>query len=237
MIPTWIRDPNVIKSSFKEMGGKWIALNDAKIYFPVHYEEKGLAVISDTVETLGIVCIRVGDAYAVLSVCARIVLSPSAVNRVDHDGEPYYELEFEKGSVVMESTKVVKNDILVYYISDTFISKGRIPWFMSYVDMCKIFRTAESHANSEVAKRPEIIELLVSLIARDNKDRSKYYRQVTNATHDVVNKVSFVPLKNIEFGATNTLSKLGGAYFQTGVVSALINPTERVENIESILRQ
>ena len=51
-----------------------------------------------------------------------------------------------------------------------------------------------------------------------------------------MNPPVFIPISSIEFGATNTLNKLGGNYFDKGVASALVTPTESVELIEIIIR-
>ena len=42
-------------------------------------------------------------------------------------------------------------------------------------------------------------------------------------------------LNSVRDSATNTTTKLGGNYYSEGVISALINPSDRVERIESIL--
>ena len=106
--PEWIRDANIIKQNFKKLGSSWVAIEDCKIFFPCHYEEKKLAIISDSVRSLGVVMIAVDSKYAVLSVNAMIDFTPSEVSTVDMDGEKYYQLSFDKGSIVIENINVVK---------------------------------------------------------------------------------------------------------------------------------
>ena len=45
-----------------------------------------------------------------------------------------------------------------------------------------------------------------------------------------------IPLRSVAYAASNTTNKLAGSYFSVGLTSALVNPTERVEKIEAILR-
>lgn len=232
----WIRDGNRVKSNFKKLGEKWITTKTCHIFFPCHYEEKRLAMVTDRVDVVGIIMILVDDAYAVLSVNAMLSLSPDETTMIEMEGEKYYKLTFDPGSVVMESTKVVKQDALPYQIYDSFISKGRIPWYVDYLDMCRLFETAKQYADVNVGSNPEVMQLMASLIARDKKDRTIYYRQIVKDKNDTENRLVFIPIKSVEYGATNTVNKLGGSYFQTGVISSLNNPTEKVENIESILR-
>ena len=215
----YLRDSDVVKSNFKVINKRWVALKDCEIYFPVEYKLKGLAEVSDHVYTLGVVMITVGTVYAVLSVNAMITFNPTSIEEIKYGNDPYYKLSFEAGDTVIENIDIVKQDTLPYHIYDLFISKGKIPAYMSYVDMCRLFETSKSYADANVGSRPEVVQLMISLIARAKED------------------LEWIKMSNIEYGATNTLNKLGGNYFSEGVASALINPTERLENIESLLRQ
>lgn len=231
----WIRDANIIKSNFKKLGSSWVTKENCDIYFPCHYTEKKLAILGDHAKVLGVVMISVGNTYAVLSVNAMIDFTPSEITTVDMYDEKYYKMSFDKGSIVISNINVVKQDTLPYFIYDVFISKGRIPWYMDYTDMCKIFDTAGEYADTNIGNNPEVIQTLISLIARDKNDRTKYYRQVTD--EDAKDRLVFIPINSVSYGATNTVNKLGGNYMSTGIISALNNPSDKVENIEAILRK
>lgn len=231
-----LREPNVVLNNFKTIGDKWVAKKKCKIYFPVHFEEKSLAEIGDTYHVLGIVGIVVEGTYAVLSVNAMIGFTPSETTTVDIDGEQYYEMGFDAGSVVIDNLNVVEKDTLPYFIYDLFISKGRIPWYIGYMDMCKLFDTAKSYSGANVGNRPEVIQLMVSIISRYKRDRNIYYREIINDRGGLVDELVFIPIKSVEYGATNEINKLGGSNFQIGVVSSLIHPsTGPVEQLEQIL--
>jgi hypothetical protein len=48
---------------------------------------------------------------------------------------------------------------------------------------------------------------------------------------------TFIPFRSPIYGATNTTAKLIGAYFDDSINSALVNPSEKVEGVESLLRR
>ena len=48
---------------------------------------------------------------------------------------------------------------------------------------------------------------------------------------------ALIPFRSVTYGATNTTAKLMGAYFDEGLTSALVNPSQRTEKIEELLRR
>ena len=43
-------------------------------------------------------------------------------------------------------------------------------------------------------------------------------------------------MRSVIYAATNTLNKIAGSYMETGVVSALVSPSDREERIEILLK-
>jgi hypothetical protein len=132
----------------------------------------------------------------------------------------------------------VKTDTLVYRVYNEIIAGGHTPWYLGYAEMARIFDTARYHAGANVGQNHEVTELLISLIARNPKNRHEYYRATIQDMHDLVtNPPVFIPLRSVEYAASNTLNKLAGSYFSRGVVSALVSPSERVERLDALLTQ
>ena len=234
-----IRDAEVVHAQLVEMSdGSVVTKKGCKIYTPQRYSERQLAEVGIRTRVIGIFAITVQDShYAVCNVNAVVELKPSSTNHVRIAGEEYYEFVFDPGAVVIASTDLVKTDVLVYRIYDELISKGNVPWFFSYEDFGSIFDTARYHANANIGNSPEVTELIISLITRDPKDRTKSYRSTLNARSDLkTNPPLYIPLKSIG-AATNTTNRLAGSYFSVGVSSALVSPAERTEKIEEILRK
>jgi hypothetical protein len=153
------------------------------------------------------------------------------------DEDEYYEFEFDKGATVIPLLDLLKTDSLVYKIYNEIIAGGHTPWYLQYTDLALIFDTAKEHAGANIGQNHEVTELLVSLVARNAKNRNEYYRHSIKGMSDLVtDKPVFIPLRSVEFAASNTLNKLAGSYFSRGVVSALVNPTDRMERLDQILQ-
>lgn len=233
-----IRDAEKIHSVLVELpDGRLVTKKALKIYVPVRFEEHGLAYIGIETIIVGIYAMVLDDTYYAISlVNAMIKIEPTSIIKIDVNGVGYYEFSFDAGAVVMSSTNLVKNDSLVYLIYDEIISKARVPWYVSYIDLGKLFNTSMYHAGANIGGNHEITELMVSLISRDNHDRHKYYRQTIKNLDDVISKPpTYISLKSVAYSATNTTNKLAGSYFHSGVVSALVDPSTRVERIEKII--
>ncbi len=210
-----------------------------KILIPERYTEKGLAEISAETSILGIFAIIVDDMYyAVSNVIAMMRVTPSVIATVKIDGSNYLELTFAPGSVVIADSQLVKNKHLVSKVFDEFISKGRVPWFLDYVkDMGSLFDSSDYHAGLDMSKQHAVLEIITAAITRKASDPTVYYRQSVTTPADL-SKVepTFIPLRSISYGTTNTLTRLVGSYFVDGLTSALVNPSTNNETIETVLR-
>lgn len=234
-----VRDPSKIKEALQELDDfKVIAKQECRIYIPARFAERNLAELGVDNYITGICAIVVDNFYAVMNVCAMLKIEPVQTLKVRINGEDYYEFLFNKGSTVITTTELVKKDTLVYRIYDEIISKGKVPWYLDYNDLGKIFDTAKLHAGANIGQNSEVTELIVSMIARDRNDKTKYYRTVINDLDDLKkNPPSYIPLRSVIYAATNTTNKLAGSYFATSTVSALVSPASRTERIEGILRR
>lgn len=234
------RDPAKVHEALRELeGGSVVAVKQCKIYIPQRYVEHGLAYIGAANYILGIFAIATEDKYyGVCLLNTMVPIDPSSVNRIKMDEDDYYEFVFEPGATVFKTVDLVKTDTLVYRIYDEFIAKGYVPWFMGYEEMGHIFDSAKEFADANIGQNSEVTQLIASIVARDPRDRTKYYRQAITSLDDMAKlEPTFVPLKSVQYSATNTLTKLGGAYFQQGVVSSLITPSSRTERLEAILKR
>ncbi len=235
-----VRDPAKVHACLQELDdGRLIAKRALKIYQPTRFAERGLASIGIETNIVGIYAIVTEDNfYGVSMVNAMMRIEPTSTVKIQIDGEEFYEFYFEAGSTVCSSVMLVKTDTLVYKIYDEIIAKGRVPWYLEYSDLGKLFDTAFYHAGARIGTNHEVTELIISMIARNPKDRHQYYRKDVVSLDDMkLNPPAFIPLRSVTYAATNTLNKLAGSFFTEGVVSALVNPTDRVERIEDLLRR
>jgi hypothetical protein len=234
-----VRNADKVKAALKELpDGRLITTTGCKIIIPCRFEEKGMARIGIDNSIVGIYAMVVEDLYyAVSMVNAMLNIDPSATERIKIDGDDHYVFTFIKGATVFKSVNLIKMDSLVYRIYDEVFSKGRVPWYLNYNDLAGIFDTAKKHAGAgSIGKNREVTELIVSMVARDPKDRTKYYRTAVKSMTDVEKAPpAMISLRDVSY-APGTLNKLAGSYMSVGVVAALVEPGERTERIESLLR-
>ena len=233
------RDASRVIETLEELpDNRLVTKKGCKIYVPARFAEHDLAVLGVKNYIVGIYAIVVDDTYyGVSTVNAMINIDPTDTNKVKIGDDDYIEFVFAPGSTVIKSLDLVKIDVLTYKIYDEIFSKGRVPLYLDYNDLGGIFDTAKYHANANLGTTGEVTQLIASMISRDPQDKTKYYRTMINDLSDVRNNPpAFIPLRSVAYAATNTTTRLGGSYFDKGVVSALVNPSDRVERIESLLK-
>lgn len=233
-----VRDPEFVRKQLVVTdGGGVVTKRPTKIMIPERYTERHLASLAGEVFILGICCIIVDDShYGVLFANAMIRITPHSTRTVLVGDDPYLEFSFEAGDQLIYSLDLVKNDILTFYIYDEHVAKGRIPWYMNYLDLAYLFDTAKEHAGLNLGNRA-VLELMLSTIARDPNQVQTLYRHVMQGlTYVYQNPPKWIPFRSVIWNTSDTTSKLIGGYFNDAVTSALVNPSERVERIEGLLR-
>jgi len=237
-----IRDPQKVYEALSlQEDGSIICLKPVKVIIPTRYLESSLAEIGATVSTLAVYAIVVDDKhYAVSKTLAMMTLTPTAVATRKYDETSYEELFMDVGSVFTPTTDLVITDTLVYYALENFVNRGRIPWFLDYEDVVTLTYTAEKHANVNLTSSHAVLAIIASAVARDVNDNRKYFRQTLVGADKKRGRngrdVTFVPLSSVIMGATNTTSRLQGSHRTDGTISALINPSTRLERVEQLLR-
>ena len=238
-----IRKSSVIHDALEEVvdgeNVTLVAKKRCKIYIPQRFRERNLANIGESISIAAIFCIVVDDKYyGVSSACAMMRITPDITNIVDVFGEPNYEFTFEKGSVICPNLNLVKQDTFVYSIYSEILSKVHVPWFFNYVDVATVMETCDYHGGIRLAPSNVPVEIVVATIARDPSNRKQYFRHSVESIYERTNPMpAFLTNTDVTYGATNLTAKLMGAYLDDGIVSALVNPSDTVETIESLLRQ
>lgn len=236
----WVRDPEKVKAVLvKQADHSVVATKPCKIYIPKRFVEKQLAVIAAETYIVGIFAIVVEDKYYSVSLTnAMLRIKPSMISTVKFDGDSYLEFSINPGGIVFATTQLIKSDVLVYKIFDEIIAKGHVPWYVGYDDLCMLFTSAKKHAGVNLGPSHAILEMFAASITRDSVDRSKYYRHTIETQDDATTRPpTVIPLRSVVLGATNTTSRLLGSYFDDGLTSALVNPSQRTEKIEELLRR
>jgi hypothetical protein len=235
-----VHNPEKVHAYLKELDdNRLVTTKGCKIYIPTRFAERNLASIGIETHIVGIAAVVVEDSYyGVLLVNAMTRIEPTSTLKVMVGDDEYFEFTFEAGSTVIASTQLVKTDTLTFRIYDEIIAKGRAPWYMGYTELGHLFDTAKYHAGANIGTNHEVTELIVSMIARDPEDRTKYYRQTVKSKDDLKKRPpAIIPLRSVQYSATNTVNKLAGSYWNDALVSALVSPAGRTERIEELLRR
>lgn len=229
---------HVLSHLVENPAGQILTKTACKIQVPVRFSEVGLGDIGINTYTYGLfsIIMETGE-YAVCNVNAIVELNPFKLSITTIDEVDYHEFFFDKGDVVIKTTDLIKKETLLYNVFDEFIFKGKIPWYVEYEDLGKLFDTAKYHAGSNVGINLEVIEFIASMVSRSKQDRTQYIRLAGEQYKDFsLETIDYVALKSVFYSVNSTINKLAGSYMADGIVSALVIPTTRVEKIESILR-
>jgi hypothetical protein len=234
-----IYDAEKIESNLVVVGEKLVVKKPCKVYIPGSYEFRRLMTIGSKVNTLGIFLIVVEDKYqALFCAQAQVVLTPTASTKIKHADESVYEFYFEAGASLLDNTQFVKDDTKPYYIYNTYLDSGDVPFYVKYKHLLNIFKESKHYTGVTVGAHKGVIETVVATISRSKDDNMEQYRRVIKSYEDMdSNPPVYIPLSDPIYTASNTMAKLSGAYFDNGLVTALVKPTERVEAIEAVLLQ
>lgn len=230
-----VRNANAVKKELiTHKDGTVTSKKECVVTVPLVWEEKGMFIRGESILVTAICPIIIDGTYSVLNVLAKMVTDPSTIQTVTIDDTEYIAMYYEPGDRILARGDVVKDDGLPYFVFDTLIDKGRIPWFLSYDDIGKLFDSSIAYAGLKFNIDHAIFEMVASLIARDRSDRSKFYRHAINKKPTA--DTTYIPMRSVQYGASNTTAKLIGAYWSEGLTSALVHPSERKELIEDLLR-
>lgn len=232
------RDADYIKKHLHQSDGVIITKRSAIIIIPSRYADKDLAVLGDEVYILALYAIIMDDKYAVSKSLSMLKINPVAYERIDIDGMEYLKFEFDPGGTISDELDVVISDTLTYNIYDVSIDFGLIPVYLEYEEAIQLFNNTKETNGVVLGANRAVLELIISMIARDPKDKRRYLRQIIKTNADKKNiKPTYIAFKSIEFGPKTTTAMLLGANFKRGVNAALINDVDKNERIETLLRQ
>lgn len=212
--------------------------DDVRIHIPSRYFDIQLAHIAKYINTVGIFAVvDKNDNYAIFNTTAMISLSPTKIDKVLIDDVEYMEYGFEKDSVVIPNTNVLKDESVIYPIFKEFFMNGKVPYFADYETMGGIYDSSAKYAGSRVGNHKAVVELLARIIARLPNDARKFYGAEVSKNPSLKNiNPMYVPLESVYYSYRSTTNKLIGSYFKKGLVSALVNPSEETAHIEKLLR-
>lgn len=207
-----------------------------KIYIPTRYTDTKLATIGTEIRFVGIFAIVVGEYYGVSRMCCRPLFTPTSTLKVKIDGDEFYEFEFEAGAAIMPNVNTAREPTFVYSIYDDITAKGKIPWYLTGVDMAMLYTSAESHGNIKTVASNSAWELVCAQTCRQPQDPTKFWRHGHKRIEEMEESPpKIIGMRNIHHGVQGTVPRLLGSYFDNSVLGALTNPSEESSGIENLL--
>jgi len=232
------RNPNAIKSKLKTSDNIVIAKETLYVMFPEKYVDKELAILGNTCHVTGVICIFDDkNNYSIMTVPAKLEMQPVEIDTVLVENEPYVVLTFMENSDLISNTKVVKDITGTFPVFDLFLIQGKIPWYIGYTDLLNVFANMGKYTGTKATNNLLTFEILIATIARDEKDRLKDFRLSLKDMKDMEKKRPvWVGMNDIFYSFRSTLAKIAGSYMKLGVVSSIINPEKKANELENIVR-
>lgn len=232
------RDPEYVLGFLPTVGKQRIAKKEMRVVFPSRFTERGLASLGHENYVIGYVAFIVDDRFTTLNVPAMVQFDPALINEIEINGVDYHEFVFNSGDIVIANTDLVQRDTLIYYVLAELFSKGNIPAYIGFYELAAIFDNAERFAGTKVVSDRKVIELWISILARDAKNPTRYYAETIESENDIVTRPpEIVGMRNVSLIASGTLNRFGGSYMYDGIVSSLLNQSNEVGLLEAVYRQ
>ena len=234
-----VRDPVAVLATLQIAADKSvICTQNCTIQVPMRYMDIGLGSIGESTQIYGcFALILENEKYSVCNINALVEIIPFKTLKLKTDEMDYYVFHFNAGDTVFKTTTLVKRDSILYSVINEFMFMSKIPWYMEYEDIGKLFDTAKYHAGSNLGQNSELLEFFTSIIGRFKNDRRKYIRTEIRDYKDInPNTTDFVPMTSLFYSNSSTVNKLAGSYFNDGVVSSLVNKSTKANKIETLLK-
>lgn len=233
-----VRKASVIHDDWMEQAdGTVITKQGCKIFIPARWTEQKLAFIGNETIVLGFFAVQVGQAYGVCTAAIMVSLDPGATRQLMIDGNAYYELSFDPGTTVVRNVNCVMDDTMPYQIYREFVEMGKIPPYLEYSDVANLFSSCAELCGVTLGANEAVLSAISSSVMKDPDDLNRSFAfRINSIVEQTKLRPAIVPFRDVQYGATNTTAKLMGSYTDLAVTAALVNPSERNEDFEDLLR-
>ena len=212
-----IRDKKIASLFTENKKGEIHTSATIEIHIPTYFP-KTLVKIEEQISIVGSFAIVANGKYAVFSALSMLDIVPK---RYQVDGD-YHIFGFDANDLVVRSTNVLKNGGVVHPIIETYLFKGKVPWYMGYEDIASLLLRASEDTGLDVDISPPIIDLLVAAVATIKKDGSKVRHSALSREKLVRDLIAYTQMDSV-FNVDNTLNKILGNHQSRGTLSALVD--------------
>ena len=201
-------------------------------FIPQRYEDKGMLHLTSKVQTLAIFTMVINDTITCgLQLPAVIEIDPVETYTTTIDGEQFVVCVLHKGNKILTTLDLLKNNKLQYFIWTEFLSLGHFPSYMNYDVATTLFDDLNEVSGQSIGTDHALIELVMAHLFRDPDNKTIFYRHTA-----MTKKPAIISLRDIGYGASTTHSRIIGSYPETGLNSALLNPSKENNELEDMFR-
>ena len=227
-------DPKEIFSLIERKGNILICKEDLQFVFPSRFDAREFNTYDSAIRIIGIFAIvDTKGNYAVHNIPNRLTVTPNITDTVMIDNESHVVMTFYKGSIISPNVTMVKDTSFLNSLYNEFLVLGKVPKFFGYFDLLKTFKLTLKYNGSNVGKFNAPLQLLISLIARDAKDKSKQFRYT--GLNGKPGEIQWVGLSNVHYAVETTLGKIGGGHAAQAIFSAIGNTSNEMSELEELL--
>lgn len=215
--------------------GSVVALCDLEVHFLHRYVENGLADVSDAVEVIALIGFVIpNNCFCSFIAPCKVTLNPSNIREMTISEDKYTVLEFNKGDVVFLNKSVPIYSKLSYNYYQELIYGANLSWFIDKKKIPSKFDLVKYYCKTQLTNSPHVIRVLYSLTLRDPDDIETPYRYSSALKDGKAPEV--VGLNNPGLLVKGTLNKIGKGYLRENELSAMLNPSKKINTIEKITR-
>ena len=201
-------------------------------YVPQRYEQRDLLFITDKVKVFGVFTIVVnGVEKGGLLLPALITMRPSDIRFETRNDERFVVLVFNKNDIVMDTLSIMQDDNFNYIMWNEFLSNGNLPEFITYNNIAGLFDTARTVTGKGISVDHSILELIYAHLYRDKNNLSVPYRNT-----DMREPPARINLHSVAYGPDGSFAKFAGSYAQDGYNAALLNQSDKQNDLEDLFR-
>ena len=204
------------------------------VHIPYRYVEKDLANIGEMVKTIGAIGFIVDGCYSMFLAQARFFMQPSEIRDVTIDDVKYYELEFSKGDTVFVNLTTPIETKTNYFYFIEFTTYGKIPWFMNYDSLYKLFDHSKYITEKRIGSTPHVYRILSGIQTRDPDNPEEPYRY--SKALDEGRGPVVVGLNNHTVLLKGVFNRIGGGFLSDNILGSILEDNQSISDNDIVLR-